>query len=309
MGSPVTSPHGRARPVAQTHGAGRRLRARGHADRARSPCTLDPAREACGERCRTPGAADAPAPVRSGARAAQQRGPAPSRSPDGLPRNPAEETRSSGDERTLLLCILAIGGLAAFGATPAFAASTAVTQNAWFQDQNRIIEVNNRVRARGTTTAAPCPTAAASGRGASSTSGRSAAAPRTACTSRTTTACTVAHHHVHQHAVLPEPRTDDREHPQRRVRLRRRQCGRQHDVRQVGSVQELLVRLPTANARLSPSVRVAGPGGETSRPARHLPSSGACPGSTRPTGGRCGRRRTAPRRTTAVRSADCGCTR
>jgi len=99
---------------------------------------------------------------------------------------------------------------------------------------------------RGTTTAAPCPTAAASGRGASSTSGRSAAAPRTACTSRTTTACTVAHHHVHQHAVLPEPRTDDREHPQRRVRLRRRQCGRQHDVRQVGSVQELLVRLPTA---------------------------------------------------------------
>ena len=49
-------------------------------------------------------------------------------------------------KRILLLCVLAIGGLAAFGATPAFAASTAVTQNAWFQNQNRIIEVNNRVR-------------------------------------------------------------------------------------------------------------------------------------------------------------------
>ncbi len=49
-------------------------------------------------------------------------------------------------KRILLLCVLAIGGLAAFGATPAFAASTAVTQNAWFQNQNRIIEVSNRVR-------------------------------------------------------------------------------------------------------------------------------------------------------------------
>ena len=49
-------------------------------------------------------------------------------------------------KRILLLCVLTTVGLAAFGATPAFAASTAVTQNAWFQNQNRIIEVNNRVR-------------------------------------------------------------------------------------------------------------------------------------------------------------------
>ena len=48
-------------------------------------------------------------------------------------------------KRLVLLCVLAVGALAAFGAAPALAASTAVTQNAWFQNQNRIIETNNRV--------------------------------------------------------------------------------------------------------------------------------------------------------------------